>query len=300
MEDPENVEDTPSASEAWSLPEEQDGEILRKWKYLPGGERLSRIEAEIPHYLDTEAYATEEEHAELCKEIEEEARLLKEQRLYTKQRADTLQQEKDLLLWHLASVGKVKHLRQARLDTIGEKVDKIRRKLLVAQKQTDIAHRKNEFLDKRAQSLEQDLKIGEADFDRAQGILQNVSAFCLRDTGRQALETEGDSLADTTAVRRKVERERVGSRRWDIHVCIIGTSMFVSLGRPPFLPPQRLRVQQRERLRVSCNAQRKWMRKVECVVSGTPQCPNFVCAAWNGFASPRCTLGHSSLSRGSI
>eukprot|EP01069_Polyplicarium_translucidae_P002433 Polyplicarium_translucidae@DN2029_c0_g1_i3.p1 len=223
MEDPENVEDTPSASEAWSLPEEQDGEILRKWKYLPGGERLSRIEAEIPHYLDTEAYATEEEHAELCKEIEEEARLLKEQRLYTKQRADTLQQEKDLLLWHLASVGKVKHLRQARLDTIGEKVDKIRRKLLVAQKQTDIAHRKNEFLDKRAQSLEQDLKIGEADFDRAQGILQN------------ALETEGDSLADTTAVRRKVERER------------------------------RLRVQQRERLRVSCNAQRKWMRKVECV-----------------------------------
>lgn len=180
---------------------------LLRWKYLEGGHRLPLYIPKIPHVDETKVISTvlddEFKYLEVGKQIAGTAKQIQTEYIYAKQRFDLLQQEKDLLKWHLASNSKVMKLKEGKLHSMEARTNHLKHKLETVRLET-------EKIDRERSALSFSYHESEAELNE---LLQEYDDT--RQEMEQWLHRRGDYLADMTLERRKAGHERrLRYRQW--------------------------------------------------------------------------------------
>lgn len=185
----------------------KDKSELLKWKFLDEGHRLSHYIPTIPHVNETKVVSsvTEDEltYMEFGTRLAGLAKQVQTEFVYAKQRFDLLQQERDLLKWHIASNSKVLKVKEGRLGGIESRSADLEQKLKSIRSDVERLERERTALSSAYRKSEEEMKTMAQDYANTQAEMEEW-------LGRQ-----GDFVADTTYERRKAGHERrLRYRQW--------------------------------------------------------------------------------------
>eukprot|EP00923_Selenidium_pygospionis_P033051 GHVN01058078.1.p1 GENE.GHVN01058078.1~~GHVN01058078.1.p1 ORF type:complete len:187 (-),score=39.64 GHVN01058078.1:815-1375(-) len=150
-----------------SMPEEglsfKDRPRLLRWKFKEGGDRLPRFENYIPHCRDANEVKTSQMRSEamtlaICRELAADAKQAQLEYIYTKQQADILQNEKDLLKWHCANNSKGLHVKRGEWQTARELMRGYEEKMEIATEDNQRLQREHALLAREINKLEQEIR----------------------------------------------------------------------------------------------------------------------------------------------
>lgn len=201
--------DIDEASDA-SIPDTlniNDKKALLRWKFREGGHRIPLYIPKVPHIDETtipvHLLRDEGEMLSLCEKIARDARAAQGEYVYAKQRADLLQQEVDLLKWHIASDAKVLAMKKS-------KVNHDEQMNLTLTKRLRELEERNISLEKTVESMDREANRCDAEAAKAETELQEKQAET-----EEWLARRGDFIADTALERRRANHERnLRLRQW--------------------------------------------------------------------------------------
>jgi len=185
----------------------QDKKDLLRWRFKDGGDRLPRFFPKIPHIDETQVpihiLREESETLELCEKIAREARQAQNEFIYAKQQADVLQQEIDLLKWHISNNTKALGIKRNESLSLDQKNGSLKTILQKLVDEGDILERAQETLVKAADKLDASLEDAHADLEERQ---EEMSKWLAR---------RGDYIKDAGLERRRANHERgLRNRQW--------------------------------------------------------------------------------------